>query len=90
MKHPCFREPDSILEKLRQFHHLHQTPLDQVFADLETAVEQLPYNTCGREATVVSQVLQKQTAQHRGGVAIGELMPAILARLNIKATEEQK
>lgn len=88
MKHPCFREPDSILEKLRHFHYLHQTPLDRVFADLETAVEQLPYNTCGHEATVVSQVLQKQTAQHRGGVAIGELMPAVLARLNIKATEE--
>ena len=61
-----------------------------LLADLEAAVEQLPAKTCGREATVVAQVLEKQTAQHRGGVAIGELLPAILARLNIKATEEHK
>ena len=63
---------------------------DASSALLATAVEQLPYETCGHEATVVSQVLQKQTSQHRGGVAIGELMPAVLARLNIKATEKQK
>ena len=31
------------------------TPLDRVLANLETVVEQLPYNTCGREAAVVAQ-----------------------------------
>jgi transposase len=43
MRHPCFRQPDSILEKLRHFHHTHETPVDQLLADLETAVGQLPY-----------------------------------------------
>jgi len=90
MKHPCFRKPDSILEKLRQFHYLHQTPLDRVLADLETTVEQLPYNTCGREAAVVAKVLEEHTPRHRGGVAIGELLPAVLARLNIKTTNSDK
>lgn len=45
MKHPCCQQPDSILEKLREFHHQHQTPADQLLADLQTAVGQLPYNT---------------------------------------------
>ena len=84
MKHPCFQKPESILEKLRKFHYDHQTPLDRVLADLETTVEQLPYNTCGREAAVVAKVLEEHTPRRRGGVAIGELLPAILARLNIR------
>ncbi len=89
MRHPCFQKPDSILEKLREFHYLHETPLDRVLADLETTVEQLPYNTCGREAAIVAKVLEKHTPRHRGGVAIGELLPAVLARLNIRTTEDE-
>jgi hypothetical protein len=89
MRHPCFQQPDSILEKLRKFHHEHQTPLDRVLANLETAVEQLPYNTCGREAAVVAKVLEERRPRSRGGVAIGELMPAVLARLNIRTTEDE-
>ena len=87
MRHPCFQQPDTILEKLRKFHHVHQTSLDRVLADLETAVEQLPYNTCGREAAVVSKVLEERTQRRRGAVAISELLPAVLARLNIRTTE---
>ena len=90
MRHPCFKQPDSILEKLRAFHYEHQTPMDQLLADLETTVDQLPYNTRGHEAAVVAKVLEEQTHRRRGVVAIGELLPAILARLNIKATEEQQ
>lgn len=91
MKHPCFRKPDSILEKLREFHHLHQTPLNRVLVDLETTVEQLPYNACGREAAVVAEVLEEHTRRRRGGaVAIGELLPAVLARLNIRTTKTEE
>jgi transposase len=90
MRHPCFRKPDSILEKLRCFHHLHQTPVDRVLADLKTTVEQLPYNTCGHEAEVVAHVLQEHTSRRRGAVAIGELLPAVLARLNIRTTQEKQ
>jgi hypothetical protein len=42
LRHSCFRKPDSILEKLRTFHHAHQAALDVLQADLEAAVEQLP------------------------------------------------
>jgi hypothetical protein len=87
MRHPCFQKPDSILEKLRRFHYDHETPLDRLLADLETTVDQLPYNTRNHEAEIVADVLQKQTNRHRGGVAIGELLPAVLARLGVKSTE---
>ena len=50
MRHPCFQKPDSILEKLRGFHHDHETPMSRVLADLEAAVGQLPYNTLSHEA----------------------------------------
>ncbi len=83
MRHACFQKPDSILEKLRHFHHDHETPLDRLLADLEKCVEQLPYNTRNHEAEIVADVLQKQTKRHRGGVAIGELLPAVLARLGV-------
>ena len=84
MRHPCFQKPDSILEKLREFHHVHQTSHDQLLADLNNAVGQLPYNTCNYEAEIVAEVLQQQTNRRRGAVAIGELLPAVLARLEIR------
>ncbi len=90
MNHSCFQKPDSILEKLRKFHYEHQTPLDRVLVDLEATVEQLPYNTCGREAQVVAKVLEKNTPRRRDAVAIGEILPAVLARLNIRTTPNIK
>ncbi len=89
MRHPCFREPDSILEKLRKFHHAHQTSIELTLADLETTVGQLPYDTRDREAEIVTEVLQ-QHASRRGAEAIGELLPAVLARLGINAAKDNR
>jgi transposase len=90
MKHPAMREPDSIMEKLREFHRVHQTPMDQVLADLKTAVGQLPYHTRNREAEVVAEVLRQHATRRRGCVEIGALLPAILARLEIRTTENSE
>jgi len=90
MKHPAMRQPDSILEKLREFHRVHQTPMDQVLVDLQTTVAQLPYHTQNREAEVVAEVLRQHTARRRGPVAIGTLLLAVLARLEVKTTEDTK
>jgi transposase len=87
MRHPCFQQPDSILEKLRRFHHDHQTSLERVMEDLQATVSQLPYNTRHHEAQIVAAVLEQQTKRRRGATAIGELMPALLARLEIHTTE---
>ena len=90
MRHPCFQQPDSILDKLRRFHHVHQTPMDVLLADLEAAVEQLPYNTCDHEAEIVANVLEQHTRRRRGASLIGDVLPAVLARLNIKISEANK
>jgi transposase len=86
LKHPFYQKPGSILERLRAFHHQHKTRLDRLLADLQAAVSQLPRHTCRREAEIVAEVLERQTHRHRGGVAIGELLPAVIARLKIRAT----
>lgn len=86
MRHPAFKQPDSILEKLRHFHHEHGTPMDRVLSDLEATIDQLPYKTRGHEAAVVAKVLEQQASRRRGSVAIGELLPAVLARLGIHTT----
>ena len=88
MRHPCFQQPDSILEKLRCFHQDHETPVDRLLADLNAAVGQLPYNTRRHEAKIVAGVLQERAQRRRGASAIGDLLPAVLARLNV--TEENQ
>jgi len=90
MRHPCFQKPDSILEKLRRFHQEHQTPMDVMLADLEAAVEQLPYNTCNHEAEIVADVLEQYQRRQRGAKPIGEVLPAVLARLNIRSKEANR
>jgi hypothetical protein len=88
MRHSCVQQPDSILEKLRRFHQGHETPVDRLLADLNAAVGQLPYNTRCHEAKIVAGVLQERAQRRRGVSAIGDLLPAVLARLNV--TEESK
>jgi hypothetical protein len=87
MRHPCFQKPDSILDKLRRFHQEHETPIDVLLADLEAAVRQLPYSTCNREAQIVAGVLEQHTHRRQGPKPIGDVLPAVLARLNIRLTE---
>ena len=84
------RQPESIMEKLREFHRVHQTPMDQVLVDLKGSVAQLPYHTRNREAEVVAEVLRQHTARRRGPVAVGDLLPAVLAQLETKPTEQTK
>lgn len=90
MRHPCFQQPDSILDKLRCFHQEHGTSMDVLLADLEAAVEQLPYNTCNQEAEIVANLLQQQRERRRGAQPIGDVLPAVLARLNIRINEANK
>ena len=81
------RKPDSILEKLRIFHLEHNTPLDRVLEDLNTTVQQLPKHTCGHESLVVAEVLKQQTGRKKDSVRIGELLTAVLARLEISTDD---
>ena len=90
LKHPAMQQADSILEKLRLFIHDRQAPMEQVLADLKTAVAQFPLETRRREAEIMSEVMRQHAARRRGNVHVGALLPAILARLEVKTEEEPK
>jgi len=87
LRHPCSASRDSILEKLRQFHLERGTPFDAVLADLQTTVTQLLPETRNHEAEIVKEVLQRQSQRRRGPTRLGELLPAVLARLGVSDTE---
>ena len=84
LRHPCCRDPNSIIEKLRAFHYAHRTSPMQALADMETAVSQLPYDTLGYEAEVVAMSLEQQNQQRRGPTRLGDLLPAVLAKLSLQ------
>ena len=64
--------------------------MDVLLADLEAAVGQLPYNTCNREAEIVADVLEQHTRRRQGPKPIGDVLPAVLARLNIRTNKADK
>ena len=78
-----------MLDLSHWFYHKHQMPVDLLLADLGTAVGQLPYQTRSREAEIVANVLHQRASRRRGVPAIGELLPAILARLGVTTTEDE-
>ena len=87
MKHPAFRKPDSILEKLRRFHHDHETAFARLLEDLNATIGQLPCHSRRHEAEVVAEILEQHTHRRQTPRAIGELLPAILARLRVKTND---
>ena len=76
--------------KTAAFHQEHQDTIDVLLADLEAAVGQLPYNTRNHEAEIVAEVLQQHANRRRGAGPIGDLLPAVLARLNIESPKKTK
>jgi transposase len=82
-KHPACQAPHSVLGKLIDFHHAHETPPDLVLADLQATVAWLPRAAHAREADVLEQLLEKQHRSRRGPQPLAKLLPAVLARLRI-------
>lgn len=86
--HPCCRQRDYILSKLIKFQCEHATPLDQAQATLSSAVEQLPGDQHRPEAARLAAELESATVRRgRGPRLIGELLPAVLAKLGVHHVE---
>jgi transposase len=90
LRHPCCRDANSIIEKLRLFHYQHETPIELALMDLEHAVAQLPMKTRGYEAEMVSVSLQQHARSRRGPTKLGELLPSILAKLKAEVAIKPK
>ena len=61
-----------------------------MLVDLQATVAQLPHKTCSHEANVVAGVLRHKANRKRGEVKLGELLPAVLAKLNAKSAASPK
>lgn len=88
LRHACCQPGDSILLKLSEFHRLHQASPRQRLIDLQAVVDQLPKKAYTHEAQSLSEKLNTETSRRRGPTLLGELLPAVLARLTAKPTGE--
>ncbi len=87
-RHPCLSGRDLILDKLLAFHHQHGTPVNQILADLQAAIAQLPRREYAAEAAPLSERLRRQrSSRRRGPQPIGEILPVVLARLEAGAVQ---
>jgi transposase len=76
---------EAILFKLREFHRVHSTPLDQSVADMNEAFKWLPKSTYQSEAKPLEELTTKRT---RRAKSIGDLLIPLLVRLGVRAASE--
>jgi hypothetical protein len=89
-RHPCTQEHSYILQKYIAFHEEHETPMTQVLADLQAIIEQLPSNARADEATVLAEQLANiRSNRRRGEQPIGDILPAVLARLGVSTVQSE-
>jgi len=87
-RHPCCQRRDYVLSKLLKFQGEHVTPLVQAQATLASAVGQLPRDEYAAEAAPLAEELESACRKRgRGPCLIGELLPAVLARLGVDLVE---
>jgi hypothetical protein len=78
------------LSKLIKFHGEHVTPLAQAQATLAQAVGQLPGTEHAAEAAPLAAELESACRKRgRGPCLIGELLPAVLAKLGVAVVESK-
>jgi transposase len=91
-RHPSCQQPDCILSKLIVFHHKHDTPLDKVLADLQTATGHIPRGEYGREAVPLAAELERVHHRRRRGTVsrLADILPLVLARLGVSAVQSSE
>jgi transposase len=73
-----------LLAKLQEFHHVHQTPIDQAIRDLNEAFAWLPKSAYGAEAKPLAALPRRK---RRSPQAIGDSMIPLLMRLGLGREE---
>lgn len=88
VRHPCLIERGYVLDKLIAFYQEHETPPEQMLADLRAAANQLPASEHAAEAApLLKRLAETRAARRRGPQSIGNILPLLLARLGVGAVE---
>ena len=74
-----------LLYKLREFHRVHHTSIEQIVRDLNEAFEWLPKSTYATEAVPLQELTRKKKRRVQ---SIGELLIPLLIRLGVIASED--
>ena len=80
-------EREYLLDKLKEFHRLHDTPIEQTIQDLQAALAWLPKATYGDEAKPMVDWARKKS---RGPQRLGDLLLPLLIRLGVANPEEDE
>jgi transposase len=83
-RHPSCQHRHYVLDKLIKFANDHEIDCAQVLRDLESAVSQLPRSEHRSEATpLVDELSRTRSRRGSGPRRLGEVLPAILAKLGV-------
>ena len=83
-RHPCTQKRDYILTKLIRFALDHSIAPDQLLRNLNAATDQLPPSDHRGEAlSLAGEMARAQKKRGSGPKAIGEILPAVLAKLGL-------
>jgi transposase len=83
-RHPSCQHRHYVLDKLIKFSNDHEIDCAQVLRDLESAVSQLPRSEHRSEAApLVEELSRTRTRRGAGPRLLGEVLPAILAKLGV-------
>jgi hypothetical protein len=83
-RHPSCQHRHYVLDKLIKFYNEHNTDCTQFLRDLESAVSQLPRSEHQSEAApLVEELSRTRSRRGTGPRLLGEVLPAILAKLGV-------
>jgi transposase len=83
-RHPCSNKRDYIIQKLIKFSTEHDIASDQLLRNLDAAVARLPRSAHREEAAPLAEELARVQKQRGAGPQLlGEILPAVLARLGV-------
>jgi transposase len=89
-RHPCSQKRDYIIHKLIKFSMEHDIPSDQLLRNLDAAVARLPRSARREEAAaLVEELDQVQTKRGAGPQRLGEILPAVLAKLGVHTVKSK-
>jgi transposase len=89
-RHPCSQERDYIIQKLIRFSIDHEISSDQLLRNLDAAVARLPRSAYREEAAPLAEELaQVQTKRGAGPQRLGEILPAVLAKLGVGTVQSK-